>query len=47
MSAALIKIKGDATAEVKSALLTLKGDVQTTVKGGAMVQIQGGIAKIN
>lgn len=47
MSGALIKIKGDATAEVKSALLTLKGDVQTTVKGGAMVQIQGGIAKIN
>ncbi|CAK1996182.1 type VI secretion system secreted protein VgrG [Vibrio crassostreae] len=47
MKAAMVSIEGQGKTDVKGALVTLNGSAMTQVKAGAMVQIQGAIAKVN
>ncbi|SGZ01068.1 type VI secretion system Vgr family protein [Moritella viscosa] len=47
IKAALIDIKSQAKASVKGAIVEINGSAMTQVKAGAMVQIQGAIAKVN
>ncbi|MGF1728295.1 type VI secretion system Vgr family protein [Photobacterium kasasachensis] len=47
MKAAMISIEGQAKTDVKGALVEVNGSAMTQVKAGAMVQIQGAIAKVN
>ena len=47
MKAAMITIESQAKTDVKGALVEVNGSAMTQVKAGAMVQIQGAIAKVN
>lgn len=42
-----LALEGTAKAELKAPNVSLNGSAQTEVKGGAMVQVQGGLIKIN
>jgi uncharacterized protein involved in type VI secretion and phage assembly len=42
-----LALEGTAKAELKAPNVSLNGSAQTEVKGGAMVQVQGGLVKIN
>jgi len=47
MKAAMVTVEGQGKADVKAAMVTINGSAMTQVKAGAMVQIQGAIAKVN
>ncbi|WP_245905436.1 type VI secretion system Vgr family protein [Photobacterium lipolyticum] len=47
IKAAMIAIESQAKTDVKGALVEVNGSAMTQVKAGAMVQIQGAIAKVN
>lgn len=47
MKAAMVSIEGQGKTDIKGALVTVEGSAMTQVKAGAMVQIQGAIAKVN
>ncbi len=47
MKAAMVSIESQAKTDVKGALVEVNGSAMTQVKAGAMVQIQGAIAKVN
>ncbi|MCW8327859.1 type VI secretion system tip protein VgrG [Photobacterium sp. SDRW27] len=47
MKAAMIAIQSQAKTDVKGALVEINGSAMTQVKAGAMVQVQGAIAKVN
>ena len=47
VKAAMIDITSQAKATVKGAIVEINGSAMTQVKAGAMVQIQGAIAKVN
>ncbi len=47
IKAAMVSIEGKGKTDVKGTLVTLNGSAMTQVKAGAMVQIQGAIAKVN
>lgn len=47
MKAAMVTVEGQGKADVKAAIVTVNGSAMTQVKAGAMVQIQGAIAKVN
>ncbi|MGB0894720.1 MAG: type VI secretion system Vgr family protein [Parashewanella sp.] len=47
MKAAMVTVEGQAKADLKGALVSVEGSAMTQIKAGAMVQLQGGIAKIN
>ncbi|WP_087024172.1 type VI secretion system Vgr family protein [Thaumasiovibrio subtropicus] len=47
LKGAMVTVEGSGKADVKGAMVTLDGSAMTQVKGGAMVQIQGAIAKVN
>ena len=47
MKAAMVTVEGQGKADIKAAMVTLNGSAMTQVKAGAMVQIQGGITKVN
>ncbi|WP_064609366.1 type VI secretion system Vgr family protein [Photobacterium sp. J15] len=47
MKAAMVSVEGQGKADLKGAMVTINGSAMTQVKAGAMVQIQGAIAKIN
>ncbi|MCL6271097.1 type VI secretion system tip protein VgrG [Sansalvadorimonas sp. 2012CJ34-2] len=47
LSSVMTTVKGSGKVEVSGALASLNGQAMTEVKAGAMVQIQGAIAKIN
>ena len=42
-----LSIEGTAKSELKAPMVSVNGSAQTEVKGGAMVQVQGGVVKIN
>lgn len=42
-----LALDGMAKAEIKGAQISVNGSAKTEVKGGAMVQVQGGLVKIN
>ncbi len=47
MKAAMVTVEGQGKADVKAAMVSINGSAMTQVKAGAMVQIQGAIAKVN
>ncbi len=47
ISGAQVSVKGQAKTDIKGALVSIQGSAMTQIKGGAMVQLKGGIAKIN
>ncbi|CAA0114005.1 Actin cross-linking toxin VgrG1 [BD1-7 clade bacterium] len=47
LKGAMVTVQGQATADLKGAIVNVNGDAMTNVKAGAMVQVQGGITKIN
>ncbi len=47
LKAAMVTVEGQGKADVKGAMVTVEGSAMTQVKAGAMVQIQGAIAKVN
>ncbi len=42
-----LAMEGTAKGELKAPMVSVNGSAQTEVKGGAMVQVQGAIVKIN
>ena len=42
-----LALEGKSKSELKGAKVSVNGSAQTEVKGGAMVQVQGGVVKIN
>ncbi|MCL1076802.1 type VI secretion system tip protein VgrG [Parashewanella spongiae] len=47
ISAAQVAVEGQTKVDLKGAIVSVEGSAITKVKAGAMVEIQGGIAKIN
>ncbi|MDP2573528.1 type VI secretion system tip protein TssI/VgrG [Vibrio penaeicida] len=47
MKAAMVNVEGQGKADIKAALVSVNGSAMTQIKAGAMVQIQGAIAKVN
>ncbi|MBM7071371.1 type VI secretion system tip protein VgrG [Shewanella sp. 202IG2-18] len=47
VKAAMVAIEGQGKTDVKGALVSVQGSAMTEIKAGAMVQIQGAIAKLN
>lgn len=47
MKAAMVSVEGQGKADIKAALVSVNGSAMTQIKAGAMVQIQGAIAKVN
>ena len=47
IKAAMVAIEGQGKTDVKGALVSVQGSAMTEIKAGAMVQIQGAIAKLN
>ncbi|MGF1844784.1 MULTISPECIES: type VI secretion system Vgr family protein [Vibrio] len=47
MKASMVNIEGKGKTDVKGTLVTVNGSAMTEVKAGAMVKIQGAIAKVN
>lgn len=47
LKAAMVTVEGQGKTDVKGALVSVNGSAMTEIKAGAMVQIQGAIAKVN
>lgn len=47
MKATMVTVEGQGKADIKGTMITINGSAMTQVKAGAMVQIQGAIAKVN
>ena len=47
IKAAMVGIEGQGKTDIKGALVSVQGSAMTEIKAGAMVQIQGAIAKLN
>ena len=47
IKAAMVAIEGQGKTDIKGALVSVQGSAMTEIKAGAMVQIQGAIAKLN
>ena len=47
IKAAMVAIEGQGKTDIKGALVSIQGSAMTEIKAGAMVQIQGAIAKLN
>ncbi|RLV61235.1 type VI secretion system tip protein VgrG [Parashewanella curva] len=47
LKAAMVTVEGQGKADLKGALVSVEGTAMTQLKAGAMVQLQGAIAKIN
>ncbi|MDD1783960.1 type VI secretion system tip protein VgrG [Enterovibrio sp. ZSDZ35] len=47
LKGAMVTVEGSGKADIKGAMVSINGSAMAEVKGGAMVQIQGAIAKVN
>lgn len=47
LKAAMVTVEGQGKTDIKGALVSVNGSAMTEIKAGAMVQIQGAIAKVN
>ncbi|WCE31037.1 type VI secretion system Vgr family protein [Vibrio sp. SCSIO 43137] len=47
LKAAMVTVEGQGKADLKGALVSVNGSAMTQIKAGAMVEIQGAIAKVN
>ncbi len=43
----MVTVEGQGKTDIKGALVSVNGSAMTEIKAGAMVQIQGAIAKVN